>query len=525
MSMQQKIKDLIKSVISVDLPVEIETPKNEKYGDYSTNIAMIVARSNRTAPIDAANMIVSSLKKIDNGRIFSDIDATPQGFINFKLKDWALVMNIADILEQNEKYGRSDAGKGKKVLLEYVSANPTGPLHIGHGRWAVIGDCLANIMKTVGIRVDREYYVNDVGEQINNLVLSVKAKMDGQPVPENGYAGKYIEDVAAHIRNRNRVREESLKMLLEDQKETLKELGVKYDKWFFESELHKKGLVKKCIKRLEDKGLTYQEGSALWFKSSQYGDDKDRVLVKDDGQTTYFAADIAYHAGKFDRGYDRIINVWGTDHHGYVARLKAAMTALGYPEEKLEIIIGQLVALYRGKELMKMSKRTGEMITLKEVVDEIGVSAARYFLVKNSPSTHLDFDLELAKSRSLENPVYYVSYAHARIKSILKEAKKAGLSPSTSRMDLLKAEPERKLMLKLLRFEDEIKSAALSMQPHRLTAYAESLAQIFHNYYHQERVITDDKELSKARLALVKSASIVLRNVLKLLGITAPESM
>ncbi len=525
MPIQQKIKALIKSDIAADLPVEIETPKNEQYGDYSTNIAMLIARANKSTPIDAANIIVSGIKKIDNGKLFAKIDATPQGFINFKLKDLVLVMNIADILKYDEKYGRSDAGKGKKVLLEYVSANPTGPLHIGHGRWAVIGDCLANIMKTVGFKVDREYYVNDVGEQINNLVSSVKAKMDGQPVPENGYAGKYIEDVAAHIRNKNRVKEESLKMLLEDQKETLKELGVNYDKWFFESELHKKGLVKKCIKRLEDKGLTFHEGSALWFKSSQYGDDKNRVLVKEDGQTTYFAADIAYHAGKFDRGYDRIINVWGTDHHGYVARLKAAMTALGYPDENLEIIIGQLVALYRGKELVKMSKRTGEMITLKEVIDEIGTPAARYFLVKNSPSTHLDFDLELAKSKSLENPVYYVGYAHARIISILKEAKKAGLSPSTSHMELLKAEPERKLMLKLLHFEDEVISAALSMQPHRLTAYAESLAQIFHNYYHQERVITDDKELSKARLALVKSASIVLRNVLKLLGITAPESM
>lgn len=523
--MQRQIKALIKSVVSTTLDVEIESPKSEKYGDYSTNIAILASKSSNANPMETANEIASGLGAADKGKIFERIEASPPGFINFKVNSGVLENNLKDISRKDEKYGRSDQGGGKKILLEFVSANPTGPLHIGHGRWAVIGDCLTNTLKAGGNRVDKEFYVNDTGEQINKLVESVKARVEGKPIPEEGYAGGYVQELADKIKDKDRIKEESLKFLLDQQKETLKDLGVTYDRWFHESDLHRRGLVKKCIKRLEDRGLTFFEGSALWFKSSAFGDDKNRVLIKEDGQPTYFAADIAYHVDKYDRGYDKIINVWGTDHHGYVARLKAAMTALGYPAEKLEIIIGQLVALYRGRELVRMSKRTGEMITLKEVIDEIGAPAARYFLVRNSPSTHLDFDLELAKSKSLENPVYYVGYAHARIRSILKEAEKEGLYPSSAGLALLSAEPERKLMVKLLRFEDEIAGAAAAMHPHRLTGYAESLAQIFHNYYHQHRVISDDKELSRARLTLVKSVSIVLRNVLKLLGIKAPEQM
>jgi arginyl-tRNA synthetase len=523
--MQRKIKALIKSVISTTLDIEIESPKSERYGDYSTNIAIIASKLNSSRPMETADAIAGSLRKIDGGKIFASIEASHPGFINFKVSNAVLEDNLIEISRKNEKYGRSNYGARKKVLLEFVSANPTGPLHIGHGRWAVIGDCLANIMSAGGYRVEKEYYVNDVGEQIERLVESVKARMEGRDIPENGYAGHYVTDLANKIKDKDRIKEEALKYLLGQQKETLKELGVTYDRWFHESDLHRNNSVKKCIKQLEDRGLTFYEGSALWFKSSEFGDDKNRVLIKEDGRPTYFAADIAYHINKYNRGYERMINVWGTDHHGYVARLKAAITALGYPAEKLEIIIGQLVALYRGRDLVRMSKRTGEMITLKEVIDEIGTPAARYFLVRNSPSTHLDFDLELAKSKSLENPVYYVSYAHARICSILKEAKKAGLSPGSADLALIDTDPERKLMVKLLRFEDEIDGAAKSMHPHRLTSYAESLAQIFHNYYHQVRVISDDKELSRARLTLVKSVSIVLKNVLKLLGIEAPEQM
>jgi len=523
--MQQKIKALIGRALSSAPKIEIESPKNDKHGDYSTNVAMLMPKLNKSSPVDTANDIASRLKAIDKGEMFSSIEATPQGFINFKLNNYALENNLKVILEKKEKYGHSNIGARKKVLLEFVSANPTGPLHIGHGRWAVIGDCLANILKAVGYNVDREYYVNDVGEQIEKLSQSIKSRMDGSEVPDGGYAGRYIAELAANIKDKSRIKEEAMKQLLSQQKETLNKLGVTFNKWFHESELHRKGLVKKCIKQLRDRGLTFYEGSALWFKSSEFGDDKNRVLIKEDGNPTYFAADIAYHINKFNRRYDKIIDVWGTDHHGYVARLKAAITALGYPAKNLEIIIGQLVALYRGKELIRMSKRTGEMITLQEVIDEIDVPATRYFLVRNSPSTHMNFDLELAKSKSLENPVYYVCYAHARICSILKEAKKAGLSPGSGSLCLLNTEPERKLMVKLLRFEDEAENSAAFMQPHRMTSYAESLAQIFHNYYHQHRVISNDKELSRARLSLAKATSIVLRNVLKLLGITAPEHM
>jgi len=523
--MHHKIKKLIESVISTTLAIEIESPKNEIYGDYSTNIAIVTSKMNKTPPLDAANDVVSSLKNIDKGKIFASIESTPQGFINFRINNVTLTNNLIEILKKNERYGRSNIGEGKKVLLEFVSANPTGPLHIGHGRWAVIGDCLANIMKASGNRIEREYYVNDVGEQIEKLGQSVKARMEGRDVPEGGYAGHYITDLAGRIKDKDRIKEQAMDYLLNQQKDTLNKLGVNFNKWFHESELHKKGLIKKCIEQLKKRGLTFNEGATIWFKSSEFGDDKNRVLVKEDGQPTYFAADIAYHINKYNRGYDKMINVWGTDHHGYVARLKAAITALGYPVEKLEIIIGQLVSLYRRGELIRMSKRTGEMITLEEVIDEIDAPATRYFLVRNSPSTHLDFDLELAKSRSLENPVYYVCYAHARICSILKEAKKAGLAPKSNNLKLLNTEAERKLMVKLIRFQDEVESSARFMHPHRLTAYAESLAQIFHNYYHQHRVLSDDKELSRARLALVKATSIVLRNVLILLGITAPEHM
>ncbi|MFH1710495.1 MAG: arginine--tRNA ligase [bacterium] len=523
--MQQKIKTLIGHVISSSLEIEIESPKNERYGDYATNIAIIISKLNNKPPLDTANEIASRLRDIDKGKMFASIEATPQGFINFRVNRTALEDNLIEILKKNEKYGRSNIGNQKKVLLEFVSANPTGPLHIGHGRWAVIGDCLADILKAVGYNVEKEYYVNDVGEQIEKLAASVQARMEGKDLPEGGYAGSYITDLAGTLKGKKHIKEEAMKHLLAQQKDTLKKLGVNYDKWFHESDLHKNDLVKKCIKRLEEKGLTFYEGRALWFKSSEFGDDKNRVLIKEDGQPTYFAADIAYHINKYDRGYDKIINVWGTDHHGYMARLRAAITALGYPIEKLEIIIGQLVALYRGGELVRMSKRTGEMITLEEVINEIDAPATRYFLVRNSPNTHLDFDLELAKSRSLENPVYYVSYAHARICNILKEAKKEGLAPASAGLNLLGTEPERKLMLKLLRYEDEVASSAISMHPHRLTGYAESLAQTFHNYYHQCRVISDNKELSRARLTLVKATSIVLKNVLKLLGITAPDHM
>lgn len=525
--MQGLIKALIKSVLPQAHSIEVEVPKNEKYGDYSTNAAIILAKSENIPPRSFAAEIVEKLKR-DN-KYFSEIEATPQGFINFRLSKETLERSLLQIIKKTDKYGQTKIGKGQKVLIEFVSANPTGPLHIGHGRWAVIGDCLANILKAGGSKVDTEFYVNDAGEQVEKLIDSIIARMEGRDVPEGGYAGKYILEMSEKLKNKNdrsSIKKESLKLLISEQKKTLNDLGVKFDKWFYESELHRKNLIKRFVDELDKRGLTFSEGGSIWFKSSEYGDDKNRVLIKEDGSPTYFAADIAYHVNKLSRGYVRLINVWGTDHHGYVARLKAALLALGYPSDRLEIIIGQLVALYRNKELIRMSKRTGEMITLEEVIEEIGSDATRYFLVKNSPNTHIDFDLELAKSKSLENPVYYVCYAHARICSILKEAKKVNLAPkSSSNLGLLSTDVERNLMLKLLRFQDEVENAAKLMQPHRLTCYAEELAWLFHNYYHQHRVISDEKYLSTARLTLAFATSVVLKNVLKLLGITAPEHM
>jgi arginyl-tRNA synthetase len=528
--MQEKIKSLISKVIESNRDIDVEIPKNEKWGDYSTNIALIMSKQNKTSPQDTADQLSGSIKKIDKGAFFSSIETTPQGFVNFRLSNNVLIGTLKDILQKRNDYGSVEPNN-KKVLLEFVSANPTGPLHIGHGRWAVIGDCIANVLTAAGYKVDKEFYVNDAGEQVSKLVESVIARIYKRALPEDGYAGSYIQDEADYFtektEDRAYVKEVVLKRIIAQQQTTLEELGVKFDKWFSEElDLHKKGLVEDCIKKLEAKGLTFTEENALWFKSMEYGDDKNRVLRKDDGNLTYFAADIAYHMNKFDRGYDKIINVWGTDHHGYVARLKAAMTALGYPAEKLIIIIGQLVALYRGKELIRMSKRTGEMITLNEVIAETGSDATRYFLAKNSPNTHLDFDLELAKSKTMENPVYYVGYAHARICSIKNEADKIGIKPDRScDMTLLSGEAERKLIVKLVRFPDEVMVSARLMQPHRLTAYAEELAALFHNYYHFNRILTEDKALSTARLTLAECTSIVLRNVLLLLGIKAPEKM
>jgi len=524
--MKQIIKAFIETAVSSSHKIEVDVPKNEKYGDYATNIAIIAAKAEKKSPSLLAKELASILNAKNKKNIFEEIIPTEQGFINFKLSQRTIDNRILSIISKNDNYGQVNAGNKKKVLLEFVSANPTGPLHIGHGRWAVIGDCLANVLGKAGYKVHREFYVNDAGEQIKKLIDSIKAIIDKKNVPEGGYGGNYVAELAKKYANEKDLRGIVLKYLINDQNETLRSLGVKFDKWFFESELHRKKTIQKAIKKLTERNLTFYEGNALWFKSSEYGDDKNRVLIKEDGSTTYFAADIAYHMNKYERGYDKLINVWGTDHHGYVARLKSAMQALGYPAEKLEIIIGQLVALYRGKELVRMSKRTGDMVTLKEVIDEIGPDATRYFLVKTSPNTHLDFDLELAKSKSLDNPVYYVSYAHARICSIIKEAEKAGLKPDKrADLSLLDKDVERKLMLKLLMFEDEIETAATLMQPHRLTTYAEELATIFHNYYHQFRIITGEKELSSARLLLVQATSIVLRNVLKLLGIKAPEKM
>lgn len=497
----------------MNLPeVTVEVPKNAEYGDFSTNAALLLAKSLRQPPFEIAEKIVAEIKKKPQ-KIFSEISAFKNGFINFKISFEFLQNNLKTILKEKQKYGRNKTGKGKKVLIEFVSANPTGPLHVGHGRWAVIGDDIASLFEACGYKVDREYYVNDRGNQIKLLEKSVKAAANGSPVPEGGYGGSYIKEIADDLKDHKQL----LPYILSKQKETLAKLKVIFDSYFSEKTLHDEGLVEDAISRLSSEGHTIREGGALWFKSEAFGDDKNRVLVKENGELTYFAADIAYHINKFKRGYDIIIDIWGADHHGYVPRVKAALAAVGLPIDRFEVIIGQLVTLYRGKEQVKMSKRTGEMVTLDEIISEIGSDAVRFFMTSTSVNNHLDFDLELAKEKKQENPVYYVQYAHARICSILRKSK---CKVQSAKLDTLTHEAERALMRKLLDFEDEILAACRKREPHQLINYVKDVAAIFHNFYHQCRVLDNP-----ARLVLVEATRIVIENVLKLLKIEAPEQM
>lgn len=504
---------LVNLGIKKKLDFKVNVPPRKELGDYASNIAILCGRKLGQNPLKLAEKIAQKVKEIDKGKTFSKVEFAGPGFVNFFLTGNFLQQSILDIQKQDHSWGYRSKGEGERVLLEFVSANPTGPLHVGHGRWAVVGDVIGRLLKAAGCDVATEFYVNNIGAQVEKLEASVKARREGKAVPEGGYGGAYVGEVAGETRD------EMLDYLLQQQKKTLADLKVSFNKWFFESELHNKDKVRWAIEKLHDLGVTFEEEGAMWFKSQALGDDKNRVLTREDGRPTYFAADIAYHLGKFERGYDRLIDIWGTDHHGYVGRLKAAMKVLRQPVEKLEIIIGQLVTLYRGKEAVRMSKRTGEMITLREVIDEIGSDATRFFFSATDVNSHLDFDLELAKKKSHENPVYYVQYAHARICSILN---KSEVQCPTSNVDLssLIHPAERELMFKLQTWPDVVAEAARLRHPHRITEYGKELAAIFHSFYEKCRVLGNP-----ARLALVNASRITLRNVLELLGIAAPESM
>ncbi|MFA4905483.1 MAG: arginine--tRNA ligase [Candidatus Margulisiibacteriota bacterium] len=523
---RRSIKELYPEATFPDIQISIP---QARYGDFATNIALRLAPQLEGGLPKITEVLAATMMQNDEGRMLIDCQATRNGFINFKLSDKFLQHQITHIREKDHHFGHSDHGKGKKVLLEFVSANPTGPLHIGHGRWAVIGDDIAALLSSSGFKVEREYYVNDIGTQVIKLEESVRARAESREVPEGGYGGAYVSEVAEKLRDeigRSNFREILLAEMLNDHKRVLKKLKVDFDDFFRESTLHKSGKVKTALDEIKAKGLTFEEDGALWFKSQELGDDKNRVLVRKDGETTYFTADIAYHLDKFRRGFDRLINVWGTDHHGYVARLKAALKALDLPIENFEIIIGQLVALFRGAEPVRMSKRTGDMITLEEVIDEIGPDATRFFLTMVSVSSHLEFDLELAKQSAPSNPVYYVQYAHARISSIFREGVERGVRiEQTADLTLLVHPSERELMRKLIDLPDEILGAALAREPHRMVIYAKELAAVFHNFYHKCRVLSEDEKLTAARLQLVDATRIVLRNVLELLSVTAPERM
>jgi arginyl-tRNA synthetase len=516
--LQSKIESLLTGAlvsagISGPVNYKVEKPPRKELGDFATNVAILGARQVKQNPFDFAAKLVAKVEELDQGAVIEKIEVVKPGFINFFIKDSLIQNSIAEIIKQDHLWGQGSKNKDQKILLEYVSANPTGPLHVGHGRWAVIGDVIGRLLKTAGYAVQTEFYINNVGAQVEKLEASVKARREGKEIPEGGYGGDYIKEV------KGETRAEMLEFLLAQQRQTLGALEVKFDRWFYENELHDRGAVVAAVEKLKNIGVTFEEGGATWFKSMDQGDDKNRVLRREDGRPTYFAADIAYHLDKFARGYDRLIDIWGTDHHGYVGRLKAALKVLGQPVEKFEIIIGQLVTLYRGDQPIRMSKRTGEMVSLQEVMDEIGVDATRFFFAATDVNSHLDFDLELAKKKSADNPVYYLQYGHARICSIIRKSPVAG---HESRVDLsgLTDPAERELMVKLLAWPRTIEEAALLRHPHRITEYGKELAMTFHHFYEKCRVLGNP-----ARLTLVDASRIVLRNVLELLGINAPEQM
>lgn len=528
--LREVVKDLF-SIRTEDIPLfSVEIPKNRKFGDLATNLAIVLSGKLGEKLFPLAERITKRIKDFDREKIFSQVEAVKNGFVNFHISLDYLQKNLFKVIKEDKRYGLSDYGDKKKVLIEFVSANPTGPLHIGHGRWAVFGDAIASLLSAVGYRVEREYYINDVGKQIDLLEASVIARIEGRQVPQDGYGGKYIEEAASSLKKKKD--DENFKKLiieyfLSQHRNTLSKLKVNFDRYFPESSLHEEKIVN-AIDKLKELKVTFVEDGALWFKSQALGDDKNRVLIRETGETTYFAADIAYHLDKFERGYELLINVWGTDHHGYVPRLKAALEALKLPVKKLQIIIGQLVTLFRKGEPVRMSKRTGEIITLDEVIDEIGVDATRFFLLMTTVNSHLDFDLELAKEKRLENPVYYIQYACARISSIFEKAKEKGIDVSSLKsasLSELKHPSERELLFKILLFEDKILVSALKKEPHLLIEYAKELSADFHNFYNSCRVLGEDEKVSKARLLLIKSTRIVLKNVLELLKISIPEKM
>ena len=532
----------------------VEVPREKGHGDFAANLAMMLAKPARMAPRKIAEIFVEYLNKEiaadsqDGGSVLLDrVEVAGPGFINFYLNP-AWVYEILRVIEtEGSDYGRVMLGAGKKVQVEFVSANPTGLLHMGNARGAALGDCLASLLDFAGYQVSREFYINDAGNQIENFGLTLEARylqLLGQdcPVPEDGYHGQDIIETMKgfvekygdkFLRAPGKVRRSvmihfALEEKLRDIRNTLFDFGVRYDVWFSEKSLHEAGAVKDAVTLLQEKGFVYEKEGALWFKATDFGVEKDEVVVRSNGVPTYFAADIAYHKNKFERGFDWVINIWGADHHGHVSRVKGAVEAIGYNPEALDVILMQLVRLFRGTEIVRMSKRTGQFVTLDELMEEVGRDAARYFFIMRSADSHLDFDLELAKSQSNDNPVFYIQYAHARICSIFRQLEEqGGKLPQADAVDLtlLKEDIELELIRKLADFPEEIASAAESLAPHRLARYVHELAGLLHSFYNSHRVIVDDAALSEARLVLVKGVKTVIKNALSLLGIAAPEKM
>ena len=531
----------------IELPSYVlEEPRERQHGDLATNLAMVLAKQAKRSPRDIATTLIKYLDT--TGTWIESSEIAGAGFINFRLNPLWLTDVINEVIKAGERYGQVDIGKGQKIQVEFVSANPTGLLHMGNARGAALGDSLASLLTMAGYEVSREFYINDTGNQIHNFALSLESRylqLLGQdaPFPEGGYHGEDLIDtvkglitkvgdkylsVEPGLRREFLVRY-ALEEKMQDIRETLEDFGVKYDVWFNEQSLHDSGAVRSTLEELQKKGYIYEKEGALWLKSTLFGDEKDEVVIRSNGTPTYFAADIAYHRNKFERGFTRVINIWGADHHGHVARLKGAMSAFGYDKDNLQVILMQLVRLIRNGEVVKMSKRSGQYITLRELMDEVGKDAARFFFSLRDPDSAVDFDLDLAKAQSSDNPVYYVQYAHARMCSILRQAEELGDAgkkpPSDEELKLLNSTEERDLLKKMADLPSEVSIAARLMEPHRLARYVLDLAGLFHTFYNSQRVLVDDEGLRRARLSLVGAVKQIISNVLGILGVSAPERM
>ena len=561
----------------LEYSLQLERTRDASHGDHACNVALMLAKQARAKPRDIATQIVEALSSSD---VIQKVEIAGPGFINFFVSQASTLNVIPDVLQNKEHYGHSDIGAGKRVQVEFVSANPTGPLHVGHGRGAAYGAAIADLLEAVGYEVHREYYVNDAGRQMDILATSVWLRYlelcgEDLPFPVNGYKGDYVWDVAAKLHRENAdkfqhswneiaadlpadeidggdkelyidalirsaqsllgdenyrfVFDTGLNYILADIKDDLGHFGIQYETWFSERSLTSTGDVDKAVQRLVDKGFTYEKGGATWFKSTEFGDEKDRVLVRDNGQSTYFASDVAYHMNKLERGYDRVIDVWGADHHGYVPRVKAALQALGDDVEKLDVLLVQFAILYRGGEKAQMSTRSGEFVTLRQLRKEVGSDAARFFYVMRKCEQHLDFDLDLAKSQSSDNPMYYIQYAHARVCSVMRTLEEKGLKydqqTGLDNLSQLVESHEESLITRLTRYPELLQNAAMQHEPHQLAHYLRDLANELHTYYNAHQFIVDEAEIRNARLTLIIAVRQVIANGLGLLGVSAPESM
>ncbi len=584
--MKQLIADLIaqslnqlqeqqKLELSQPPTINIDGTKDKAHGDYASNIALLLAKEARMPPRQLAQLILDNLPA---SKHIAKVEIAGPGFINFFINEASQLEIISTILDAGESFGRCNIGQNEPYQVEFVSANPTGPLHVGHGRGAAYGACIANLMEAAGYGVHREYYVNDAGRQMNILASSVWLRyleLCGETFsfPSNGYKGQYILEIAKTLQNRHgdafrvaaaevfkdipadepqggdkeehidalvertrqllgderylEVFDLGLNAILDDIKDDLAQFGVLYQTWFSERSL--KEDIDKAIAKLEAGGHLYEKDGALWFRSTSFGDDKDRVIRRDNGETTYFASDIAYHLNKFERGFSKVINVWGADHHGYIARVKAALQAMGVDPERLIVKLVQFAILYRGGERVQMSTRSGSFVTLRELREEVGDDAARFFYVTRKPEQHMDFDLDLAKSQSKDNPVYYIQYAHARICSVLKKLEDQGQKwnqeEALANLHLLSEEAEKDLVTALSRYPETLAAAAQHLEPHQLTNYLRDLASDFHAYYNSHKVLTEDEKLRDARIALSLAVKQVIYNGLALLGVSAPQAM